>query len=117
VGIAALAIVLAALFLFFFGPMLLGFGNNDQSGGGGAATPSPTVEATQSAEPTTPPPPTAHVYVVAKGDTFSKIASKFGLTIEELQAANPQVKNIDRIKIGDQLTIPEPVQDGESAAP
>jgi LysM repeat protein len=56
------------------------------------------------------------VYVVAKGDTFSKIATKFGLTIEELQAANPQVKNIDKIKIGDQLTIPEPVSQ-ESAAP
>ena len=116
-GIAAIAIVLAALFLFLFGPMLLGFGKNDQpGGGGGAATPTPVVEATQSAEPTTPPPPTPHVYVVAKGDTFSKIASKFGLTIEELQAANPQVKNIDKIKIGDQLTIPEPVS-AESAAP
>jgi LysM repeat protein len=116
-GIAAVAIVLAALFLFLFGPMLLGFGKNDQSGGGGGgATPAATVEATQSVEPTSPPPPTPHVYVVAKGDTFSKIATKFGLTIEELQAANPQVKNIDKIKIGDQLTIPEPVSQ-ESAAP
>jgi LysM repeat protein len=116
-GIAAIVIVLAALFLFLFGPMLLGFGKNDQGGGGGgAATAAPSVEATQSAQPTTPPPPTPHVYVVAKGDTFSKIASKFGLTIQQLQAANPQVKNIDRIKIGDQLTIPEPVE-GASAAP
>jgi hypothetical protein len=115
-GIAAILIAIAALFLFLFGPMLLGFGKNDQGGGGGAATPTPSVQATPSAEPTTPPPPTPHVYVVAKGDTFSKIATKFGLTIQQLQAANPQVKNIDRIKIGDQLTIPEPVE-GASAAP
>jgi len=54
---------------------------------------------------------------VAKGDTFSKIAHKFGISVEELQAANPQVKNIDKIKIGDQLTIPEPTEDDASAQP
>ena len=55
-------------------------------------------------------------YTVKSGDTMSKIAKKFGLTIQELQAANPQVKNVDKIQIGDQLTIPEPVPQ-DSAAP
>jgi LysM repeat protein len=53
---------------------------------------------------------------VAKGDTFSKIAKKFGVSVDELKAANPQVKNIDKIKIGDQLTIPEPAA-SDSAQP
>ena len=43
------------------------------------------------------------------GDTISKIAKKFDVTPEDLLAANPQVKNPNRIKVGDQLTIPAPV--------
>ena len=42
------------------------------------------------------------------GDTISKIAKKFNVTPEDLLAANPQVKNPNRIKVGDQLTIPVP---------
>jgi len=48
---------------------------------------------------------------VAKGDTMSRIAKRFGVTVEQLLEANPQIKNPDRIKIGDQLTIPVPVPD------
>jgi LysM repeat protein len=42
---------------------------------------------------------------------MSKIATKFGVTVEALLAANPQIKNPDRIKIGDEITIPVPVED------
>jgi hypothetical protein len=116
-GVAALVIGLAAVFLFTFGPTLLGFGRNDQPGGGGGRTPAPAVETTDTPEPTTPAPPTPHGYVVAKGDTFSKIAGKFGVSVEELKAANPQIKNIDKIQIGDQVTIPAPTEDDASAQP
>ena len=47
-----------------------------------------------------------------------------GLTIEQLLAANPKVKDPDKISIGDELTIPVPVSgaddgtiDGGSASP
>ncbi len=116
-GVAAAVILVAALFLFLFGPNLLGFGKNDQPGAGGAPTATPVVQATDTPVPTTPPPPTPQTYVVAKGDTFSKIAKKFGVTVEELKAANPQVKNIDKIQIGDQLTIPTPTPEDASAQP
>ena len=109
VGIAGLALVLAALFLFFFGPMLLGFGTKDPGVGAGV-TPRPTAVATETPAPTTPPAPTPRTYTVAKGDTISKIAAKFHLTAEALLAANPQIKNPDRIKIGDKITIPAPVE-------
>jgi LysM repeat protein len=115
-GIAALALVLAALFVFFFGPMLLGFGKNDQPGAGAGATPSPTVAASHTPEPTVAPSPSPTVYIVVRNDTFSKIARKLGVTIEVLKAANPQIKNIDKIKIGDQVNIPEKVPSGGASA-
>ena len=70
----------------------------------------------RSLEPTVPPAPTPQVYVVAKGDTMSKIAKRFGLTMAEVMAANPQIKNPNKIAIGDQITIPVPVGDGGGAA-
>jgi LysM repeat protein len=107
-GVALLALVFAAIVLFFVGPMLLGIGG-DNGGGGAGATPRPTAAAASpSAEPTLPPAPTPQAYVVAKGDTMSKIAKKFGVTVEELLAANPQIKNPNKIDVGDELTIPVP---------
>jgi hypothetical protein len=115
-ALGGIVLVIAAIVLFFFGPGLLGFGKQDQTGGGGGgATPTPSVQATASVAPTSPPPPTPQTYVVAKGDTFSKIAKKFGVTIAALKAANPQVKDINKITIGDQLNIPEPVSAASSA--
>ena len=43
---------------------------------------------------------------MAKSDTMSKIARKFHVTVEQLLAANPKVKNPDRIAIGDELNDP-----------
>ena len=37
---------------------------------------------------------------------MSKIAKKFGLTVAQLEAANPQIKNPNNIKIGDKINIP-----------
>ena len=62
-------------------------------------------------EPPKPPkppkkPPKAKKYTVKKGDTMYKIAKKFGVTLDELIAANPHVKDPDVIHPGDQLNIP-----------
>ena len=45
---------------------------------------------------------------------MSKIAKRFGLTVEQLLAANAQIKNPNKISIGDEVTIPlpEPEEDG-----
>jgi LysM repeat protein len=40
---------------------------------------------------------------------MSSIARKFGVTVAQLKAANPKIKNLDRIKIGDKINIPVPV--------
>ena len=117
-AVAAIAVVLAGIVLFFVGPMILGLGGNNGGGGGGGggATPSPVVEATQSALPTEKPAPTPKIYVVAKGDTMSKIARKFNLTVAQVLAANKQIKNPDRIKVGDEITIPVPERSGTGGA-
>jgi hypothetical protein len=112
IGVAAIAVVLAALALFFVGPMLLGIGSDSPGGGGGGAPASqPAEELSPTARPTAPPAPTPQTYIVAKGDTMLKIARKFHVTVEQLLAANPKVKNADRIAIGDELNIPVPEDD------
>jgi LysM repeat protein len=116
IAIWGLLLLLAALLLFLFGPSLLGLGKSDHGASGASPTPVVTEQPGTSLEPTAPPAPTPQVYVVAKGDTMSKIAKRFGLTMAEVMAANPQIKNPDKIAIGDQMTIPVPVGDGGGAA-
>lgn len=44
-------------------------------------------------------------YTVVSGDTFSKIARRYGLTVAQLQALNPQVTNINLIHVGQVLNV------------
>lgn len=47
------------------------------------------------------------VHLVASGDTLSGIAKKYGLTLTQLQAANPTV-NPRALQIGQRIVIPQP---------
>jgi hypothetical protein len=113
--VGALAIAALALFML---PALLGIGGGGSPGGSPSASP---PAATASAEITPQPAPTAQVYVIKQKDTLSKVATRFGITLDELLAANPDIKNPDKISIGQQIIIPLPVEDGaapsDSAAP
>jgi nucleoid-associated protein YgaU len=117
IGLAALAIFVAAAVLFFV-PFLLPKGDQ---GGGAVVTQSPSSASSASVAPTEPPAPTAQVYIVKSGDTLNKIAKKFGLTIDQLLAANKQIKNPNKIQPGDEITIPvaapSEVISGASTAP
>jgi LysM repeat protein len=116
------ALVIAAIALFML-PALLGVG-----GGGASSSASPTGSgrapaATSSAVPATPAAPTQQIYIVKSGDTMSRIAAKFGVTPEDLCAANSAtIKNCDKIALGQQIIIPVPGSSGAvtpsgSAAP
>jgi len=48
----------------------------------------------------------AKTYKIQAGDTFTSIAQKFGVTLQALKAANPQIPNIDLIHPGDVVNIP-----------
>jgi LysM repeat protein len=105
---AVVAIAIAALALFFIPPLLLNLG----SGAGPGASASASAAAASAAAPASPTAvaaPTPVVYVVKSGDTLSKIAKKFGVTVDQLVAANKEtIKDPDKIKLGDRITIPTP---------
>lgn len=44
-------------------------------------------------------------YTVVRGDTFSKIAARFGMSVAQLSALNPQVTNINVISVGQVLRV------------
>ena len=104
-GLAALIGVLA-LALFFL-PGILNIGGATPPAGsspGASSAAGPSV----SIAPTVPPAATPSVYTIKKGETLSKIATAHGITIEELLAANPTIKNPNRISEGQQIIIPVP---------
>ena len=39
------------------------------------------------------------------GDTFNRIAARHGMTTAALKAANPSVRNINKIRVGQVLKI------------
>ncbi len=105
VALFAAAVGIAALALFML-PALLGIG-----GGGGSGSPDPSASssvATARPSPTVPPAPTPQVYVVKAGDNLGKIAKKFGLTLDDILAANPSIKNPNKISLGQEIVIPLP---------
>ncbi len=108
VAVLAVAVVLAGAGLFML-PALLGIGGPD---GGSGLSPSPSAAASPSdaaatAEPTPVPEPTQVVYVVQGGDTLSKIANRFGVTLADLLEANKDtIKDPNRINVGDRIIIP-----------
>jgi spore coat assembly protein SafA len=51
-------------------------------------------------------PPPAVTYVVQAGDTLSEIAQRFGVSLDALIAANPQITDPDRIFPGQVIVIP-----------
>ena len=53
------------------------------------------------AELVTEKPKTLQKHTVAAGDSFESVANKYGVTVRELVAANPQL-----LKTGEQLTVP-----------
>jgi LysM repeat protein len=48
----------------------------------------------------------ANTYTVQRGDTFSKIAKRFGVSVNSLWAANPYIWDINRIYPGQVLNVP-----------
>ncbi len=57
--------------------------------------------------PPVPPKPPVKEYVVQKGDTLFLIAKKFGVSLDDLIAANPQIKDPNRLTVGQVIFIPK----------
>jgi LysM repeat protein len=66
------------------------------------------TEAASPAADTPAPPPTAEptLYTVQPNDTLSTIAEDFGVTVQEILDANPQITDPNQVVIGAVLVIP-----------
>ena len=121
--LAAGALLLAALVLFFVPPLFLSKGGGQAPGASGSPDSSGVgSSARPSVAPTRIPSPTPKTYTVRSGDTLSTIAKRFGLTVEEILAANKNIKNPNKIAIGDLIVIPsaapsEVLDGGASSSP
>jgi LysM repeat protein len=75
------------------------------------ATPLPPADATPvppAADATVAPPTTEQQYTVQAGDSLGLIAQNFGVSAEEIAAANNMATIEDTIYVGQVLTIPVP---------
>lgn len=70
-------------------------------------TPRPTPTPTPTIRPTIPPTqPPGFDYIVQPGDTMFAIAARFGVSLQALIAANPQISNPNFIVPGQRIRIP-----------
>ena len=53
-------------------------------------------------------------YTVKPGDNLSRIAMRYGMTLAQLLQANPQIKDPNKISVGDVLTLPDGVPAGST---
>lgn len=51
---------------------------------------------------------------VRSGDTLSDIAKKYSTSVRQMMAANPGIKNADKIRVGQVLKLPKEVITGSS---
>ena len=100
--LALVGLGLAAVILFMV-PSLF-FSKGDQ--GTGDATPTPTAAPSASVSPTPVPAATPLTYTVKAGDNLGKIARRFGVTQKDILAANPKIKDPNRIAVGQVIVIP-----------
>lgn len=81
----------------------------------GTATPSGPSGSTKPVIPDPSPVATATAYVVEPGDSLSAIADRFGVSVGQILAANPDIEDADDIRSGDSIIIPTP--DAPSSLP
>ena len=103
-AVMAGAILVLAVALFLL-PGLLNLGGAGTAAPGASAS-APAASRAPSRAPTVAPAPTATVYTIKKNETLSKIATRYGLTLQELLAANPDIKNPNKVGEGQQIIIP-----------
>lgn len=58
-------------------------------------------------QPVTVPVTGGSIYIVQPGDTLATIANRFGVTVDEMVAANPLLKQQDQFYSGMRLTLPQ----------
>lgn len=52
-------------------------------------------------------PPGPSTYTMTKGDTLGELARAHGLSLDELMAANPEIRDPRKVKVGQVINVPE----------
>lgn len=53
-----------------------------------------------------PPPPGFRLHVLAEGESISTVMNRYGLSLEAVVGANPDLSSLDRLPVGTELLIP-----------
>lgn len=105
--LAVLALLSLSLLLVVFVPGFLGGGSARPSVPAGAVSPSAAVIVTPTPGPPTPTPaPSMRTYTIKSGDSLFTIALSFGLTVDQILAANPEITDPNLILVGQVINIP-----------
>jgi LysM repeat protein len=75
----------------------------------------PGMETVPPVQPVTPAPGTTQDYVIKRGDTFYSIGKQFGVTMQAIKNANPNVEPT-RLQVGQKIVIPPPASTTAEAA-
>lgn len=86
----------------WYGPLYLAEKFGNRAGTENTAVSNTTASATQE---TPAENPVSTVYEVHSGDTLSKIAAENHMTLSDLLAKNPQIKDPGRIRVGQQINL------------
>jgi len=112
IGGMAIALVVAAIALFFL-PQLLGLGGSPGPSGNRSLPPGGSAAPGASVDPTPVPAPTSQIYIVKPGDTMFGIAQQLGVSLDALIEANREAHpDPDTLQVGDQLIVPTPAPSG-----
>ena len=57
-------------------------------------------------EPAPTPPPGFRLHTISAGETLSALVESYGITVEALVGANPDLSSLDRLPVGLELLIP-----------
>jgi nucleoid-associated protein YgaU len=119
--IGLLVLAAAAVLVFLLPSLITAMFGGQQAVASATPSGSAAASATGGAiaspgQPTAEPSPTPLTYVVQKGDTLTKIAKKFNVTVTEILAANPSITNANTITVGQVIVIPTAGASPSSAA-
>jgi len=83
------------------------------------AMPQPFPQITDTPTPLPSPTPTPFIHIISEGEDFFGLAYRYGITVDDIIAANPDV-NPNAMSVGGELVIPfqdAPDQSANQAAP
>ncbi len=81
------------------------------SSGSGATSPVTPGETAVAAAPETT------TYIIQSGDSISKISKRYNIKVDAIKAANPNLKDVNKIRLGQKIQLPGRIDVGSQSVP